>query len=197
MVGFVTRALRPLASSSMRVRGPAMMWRALSSETESRAGIICGKTISKAIREEVTEAVGVLVEETGVRPGLAVVLVGARPDSASYVRAKKKASKEIGITDFGFDYPEDVSEKELIDKINELNDDEAVHGILVQLPLPGHINEEAILTAIAPRKDVDGLHPINVASLASTNTHAGERLPWENFMEIPFPVVRSPSSPWI
>merc|ERR1740117_550560 len=172
------RSQRPIANRALSSLAPA-------------AGIICGKTISKAIRGEVTEAVTELVDKTGVRPGLAVVLVGARPDSASYVRAKKKACTEIGITDFGFDYGEDVTQEEVIKKVQALNADEAVHGILVQLPLPAHIDEEAVLTAIDPKKDVDGLHPLNTASLASTNTH-GARLPWENFMEIPFPVACTP-----
>ena len=175
-----------------QARVPSMA-RTLSTFTPP-AGIICGKTISKAIRDEVTESVATLVDDTGVRPGLAVILVGARPDSASYVRSKKKACTEIGITDSGFDYPEDITQEALVAKVEELNNDESVHGILVQLPLPKHIDEETVLTAIAPRKDVDGLHAINVANLASTNTHGGNRN-WDNMMDIPFPIVRAGPAP--
>lgn len=95
-------------------------------------------------------------ESLGVVPGLAVILVGGRRDSAAYVKSKKKACAEIGITSVGIDYPETVSQEELIAKVKELNEDPSVNGILVQLPLPGHIDEAAVLHTITQDKDVDG-----------------------------------------
>jgi 5,10-methylene-tetrahydrofolate dehydrogenase/methenyl tetrahydrofolate cyclohydrolase len=137
------------------------------------AELISGTAIAKTIREELTVEVAAMKEETGVTPGLAVVLVGDRTDSATYVRSKKKACAEIGIDSFGFDFPEDVTEAELITKVEELNADPKIHGILVQLPLPKHINEDKILDCISQEKDVDGLHPLNVYNLAHTSTHVG------------------------
>jgi 5,10-methylene-tetrahydrofolate dehydrogenase/methenyl tetrahydrofolate cyclohydrolase len=99
-------------------------------------------------------------------PGLAVVLVGSRKDSETYVRSKKKACEEVGIDSFGTELPEDVSESELLKIVSEYNADPDVHGILVQLPLPKHINEQTILDAIDITKDVDGFHPLNIGSLA-------------------------------
>lgn len=134
--------------------------------------LIDGKAIAKRIRSELKEEVATFKVETGITPGLAVILVGARPDSASYVRSKKRHAKEVGFQSIGVDYDEDVSEQTLIDKIDELNQDPAVHGILVQLPLPKHINEQRVIERVHPDKDVDGLHPLNVARLCNTNTHA-------------------------
>ena len=123
-----------------------------------------------------------------------MILVGARRDSQTYVRMKKKACEECDIASFGFDYPDTVTEEELLAKIKELNEDPAVHGILVQLPLPKHIDENAILNSVSRLKDVDGLHPLNAASLCSTATHVGtERLNWESgFSSIPFHVACTP-----
>ncbi len=105
-------------------------------------------------------------EATGKVPGLAVVLVGARKDSETYVRNKKKACEEVGIASFGTDLPEDVSEEELLEVVRGYNDNPDVHGILVQLPLPKHINEQRVLDAISLEKDVDGFHPENIGALA-------------------------------
>jgi 5,10-methylene-tetrahydrofolate dehydrogenase/methenyl tetrahydrofolate cyclohydrolase len=99
-------------------------------------------------------------------PGLATVLVGARKDSQTYVRMKKKACAEVGIQSFGHDLPADVSQEELLDVVRQLNADPAVHGILVQLPLPDHIDDEEILAAISIEKDVDGFHPLNIGRLS-------------------------------
>jgi 5,10-methylene-tetrahydrofolate dehydrogenase/methenyl tetrahydrofolate cyclohydrolase len=134
---------------------------------------IDGNAIAATIRTELKADVDAIKNEFGVTPGLAVVLVGERRDSATYVRSKKKACAEIGITSFGIDYPADVSEAELIAKVDELNSDPAVHGILVQLPLPSHIDEKAVLDRISQEKDVDGLHPLNIAGLCNTKTHGG------------------------
>jgi Tetrahydrofolate dehydrogenase/cyclohydrolase, catalytic domain/Tetrahydrofolate dehydrogenase/cyclohydrolase, NAD(P)-binding domain len=99
-------------------------------------------------------------------PGLAAVLVGSRKDSETYVRSKKKACEEVGIASFGTELPEDVTEGELLEVVRSYNADPSVHGILVQLPLPKHINEQTILDAIDISKDVDGFHPLNIGSLA-------------------------------
>ena len=104
-------------------------------------------------------------------PGLAVILVGDRPDSRAYVRMKKKACVAAGIADFGLDFPADVSQEELLAAVANFNADERVHGILVQLPLPPHIDEAAVINAVDVAKDVDGLHPLSFVALAATGTH--------------------------
>ena len=130
------------------------------------AQIIDGKAIAATIRGEIAEEVAKMKEEYGVVPGLAAVLVGERKDSQTYVRMKKKACIEVGITSIGVDLPGDVSQEELIEKVRELNADPVVDGILVQLPLPDHIDEEAVLREIDIAKDVDGFHPINIGRLS-------------------------------
>ncbi|KAL5655516.1 hypothetical protein ACJX0J_034835, partial [Zea mays] len=99
-------------------------------------------------------------------PGLAVVIVGSRKDSQTYVNMKRKACAEVGICSIDVDLPEDISETALVAEVHRLNADPAVHGILVQLPLPKHINEEKILSEISIEKDVDGFHPLNIGKLA-------------------------------
>jgi 5,10-methylene-tetrahydrofolate dehydrogenase/methenyl tetrahydrofolate cyclohydrolase len=136
--------------------------------------IIDGKAIAETIRGEIKEEVTALVSSTNITPGLAVVLVGNRTDSATYVRMKIKACEEVGIQSFKTEFGADVTEEELIAKVVELNNNPAVHGILVQLPLPGHIHEQKVLDTILPDKDVDGLHPLNLAKLAHTNTHGSK-----------------------
>ena len=154
---------------------------------------IDGKAIAQTIRTEIKDAVAELKTSTGKVPGLAVILVGERRDSQTYVRMKKKACEECGIASFGFDYPSDVTMETLSGKIADLNADPAVHGILVQLPLPEHIDEDAILTSIDPKKDVDGLHPLNTASLCSTSTHVGStKIDWSDFTTIPFHIACTP-----
>jgi 5,10-methylene-tetrahydrofolate dehydrogenase/methenyl tetrahydrofolate cyclohydrolase len=154
------------------------------------AKVIDGNAIAAQVRVELKEAVSRLNEEFGATPGLAVILVGERRDSATYVRAKKKACAEIGVTSYGFDYPSTITQEELIAKVKELNEDPKVNGILVQLPLPSHIDEGAVLHTIAADKDVDGLHPLNVAQLANTKTHGG-RGAW-SFDNIDFHVSCTP-----
>eukprot|EP00586_Coscinodiscus_wailesii_P011320 CAMPEP_0172500276 /NCGR_PEP_ID=MMETSP1066-20121228/136351_1 /TAXON_ID=671091 /ORGANISM="Coscinodiscus wailesii, Strain CCMP2513" /LENGTH=306 /DNA_ID=CAMNT_0013274417 /DNA_START=207 /DNA_END=1127 /DNA_ORIENTATION=- len=150
---------------------------------------IDGKAVAATIRNELKTRVAGMP----TTPGLAVILVGARRDSQTYVRMKKKACEEIGIASFGFDYPDTVSEEEILDKISELNADASVHGILVQLPLPKHIKEQRIIDAVDPAKDVDGLHPRNTASLCSTGTHAGvEKLNWKDMSSVPFHIPCTP-----
>lgn len=155
------------------------------------AALIDGNAIAATIRNELKESVDELKASLGVTPGLAVVLVGERRDSATYVRMKKKACAEIGVDSFGIDLPADVSQEELIKKVDELNADPKVNGILVQLPLPSHIDEHAVLDRISQDKDVDGLHPLNVAQLANTKTHAPGRAAW-SFNTIDFHVSCTP-----
>lgn len=128
------------------------------------ATIIDGKAIAAQVREEVKEKVTAL-KQKGVTPCLAVILVGENPASVSYVTGKQKALAEVGMADRSMHLPESTTEEELLKIIADLNADSSVHGILVQLPLPKHINEEKVLLAINPEKDVDGFHPVNVGNL--------------------------------
>ena len=128
------------------------------------AKIISGSEIAKEIRAEQTERVSRLKEQ-GVTPGLVMIRVGEDPASVSYVSGKEKASEEIGIWSQTIVLPESASEEELLSKVEEMNRAEHVDGILVQLPLPKHINTDKVLNLIDPAKDVDGFHPVNVGRL--------------------------------
>lgn len=128
------------------------------------AKIIDGKEIAAQVRREVAEKTAAL-KEKGTTPCLAVILVGENPASVSYVTGKQKALAEAGMADRSMHLPESTTEEELLEIISKLNNDKTVHGILVQLPLPKHINEEKIILAINPEKDVDGFHPVNVGNL--------------------------------
>ena len=123
---------------------------------------IDGKRIAAGIRAEVAEAASALERSNGVRPGLATVLVGDNPASATYVRMKKKACEEAGLASRVLALPVETSQEELLARVAELNADPEVHGILVQLPLPPQIDEQAVVRAVDPDKDVDGFHPLNV-----------------------------------
>ncbi len=129
------------------------------------AEIILGTKVAAGIREELKEKVKEIKAKKGITPGLAMVRVGEDPGSVSYVSAKSKASDELGIYSETIVYPIDASEEEVLAKVEELNKDPKFHGILVQLPLPKHIDSEKILNTIDPRKDVDGFHPVNVGRL--------------------------------
>lgn len=131
------------------------------------AEIIDGKHVSSEVRKNITSEIKRFKEETGVTPGLAVILVGNNPASAVYVRNKHKACLEVGINSYEITMPEETLEEELLAKIDELNDDPNVHGILVQLPLPKHISEEKVINRISPSKDVDAFHPTNVGKIVS------------------------------
>lgn len=128
------------------------------------AEIIDGKKLAKQIRMEMKEEVSELAT-SGIIPHLTVILVGDEPASKSYVNGKKKASAEVGISSEIIKLPVDITEGELLNTIEKLNQDQSVHGILVQLPLPNHIYEQAVIEAIDPAKDVDGFHPINIGRM--------------------------------
>ena len=126
--------------------------------------IIDGKQIASDVRADVAKKVAEL-KEKGVFPCLAVILVGENPASVSYVTGKRKALAEVGMVDKSITLPESTGEDELLKLIDDLNKDDSVHGILVQLPLPKHINEDKVIMAICPEKDVDGFHPVSVGNM--------------------------------
>ena len=138
-------------------------------ENVKSAKIIDGKEIAAQVRGELKTEIQRLKEKTGTTPGLTVVLVGENPASVVYVRNKIKACEEVGIRSTHHKLPESTTQAELLDLIRELNASKEVHGILVQLPLPKHIDEEAILEEISPMKDVDGFHPYNMGRLMIGN----------------------------
>lgn len=129
--------------------------------------IIDGKTFAANLRKQVQGDVAQLKEKHGITPGLAVILVGEDPASSVYVRNKGKQTLEAGMNSYEFKLPDTTSQEELLKKIDELNKDKNVNGILVQLPLPKAIDERAIINAVAPEKDVDGFHVINVGKLST------------------------------
>ena len=133
------------------------------------AEIINGKIVSAKLRDEIASKVVDFKAKYGGAPGLAVIVVGDDPASAVYVRNKHKACLEVGITSYQIELPGDISEDELISKIDELNADDSVNGILVQLPLPRSINEEHVINRISPEKDVDAFHPANVGRILIGN----------------------------
>jgi methylenetetrahydrofolate dehydrogenase (NADP+)/methenyltetrahydrofolate cyclohydrolase len=129
------------------------------------AQLIKGAEVAAQIREELKTEIAELKAKHNVVPGLVTVLVGADPASQVYVGAKEKTSKELGIYSERYDLPENTTQEELLKLIDKLNKDPKINGILVQLPLPKHLNEEEVLYAIDPKKDVDGFHPVNVGKL--------------------------------
>ena len=151
------------------------------------AKLIDGKIISAAVKNEVATEVAAL-KEKGVTPGLAVIIVGEDPASKVYVANKEKACEQLGMASFKYALPENTTENELLQLINKLNNDSSVNGILCQLPLPRHLNEELIINSIIPEKDVDAFHPQNVGKIMIGNydflpcTPAGimEMLKYEN-----------------
>jgi len=129
--------------------------------------LIDGKKIAAEIREELKKEVSDLKSKTNKVPGLTVILIGDMAPSQIYVRMKEKAANEVGLKSEIIKYPDSIEEKAVLQKIDELNKDESVSGILVQLPLPKHINKQKVIEAILPNKDVDGFHPMNVGNLSS------------------------------
>lgn len=133
--------------------------------------IIDGKKIAQDVRNEIREETLRLKAEKGIVPGLAVILVGDDPASQIYVRGKKNACEEVGFFSKEFKLPADTGEAELLSIIDRLNGDDEIHGFLVQLPVPKHIQTDSLIEAIDPRKDVDGFHPYNVGKLFSGNPY--------------------------
>ena len=129
------------------------------------ANLIDGKLVSATLRENLKKDVEKFKAETGITPGLAVVLVGEDPASCVYVKNKHNGCVAVGMNSFEIRMPESTDEETLLAKIDELNRDEQVHGILVQLPLPRHLDESKVINAIAPQKDVDAFHPINTGKI--------------------------------
>ena len=127
--------------------------------------IIDGKDIAAKTRLRIKEETAKLVDITGITPGLAVILVGDDPASAVYVRNKTRDCLEVGFKSYEHILPASTSQQELLDLVNDLNNDPSVHGILCQLPLPKHLNEQDIIHAIDPKKDVDAFHPVNVGKI--------------------------------
>ena len=129
--------------------------------------IIDGKKIAETLRQKLKKEIIQIKSSFKSVPGLSVILIGEDPASKIYVKNKEKFSKEIGINSEVIKYPENIEEKEVLSKIIELNKNKKVSGILVQLPLPKHINKQKVIETILPEKDVDGFHPINVGNLSS------------------------------
>ena len=129
--------------------------------------LIDGKKAAAELREELKKEVSDLKNKYNKAPGLTVILIGDLAPSQIYVRNKEKSANEVGLKSDVIKYPDSVEEKVVLDKIEELNKDETVSGILVQLPLPKHIDKQKVIEAINPSKDVDGFHPMNVGNLSS------------------------------
>lgn len=127
--------------------------------------LLSGKTVSANTREKIAKDVQDFKEKAGITPGLAVIIVGENEASKVYVRNKHKACAEVGMYSRVIELPESTPESELLDLISELNGDNSIHGILVQLPLPGHIDEQMVINTISPEKDVDAFHPENVGKI--------------------------------
>lgn len=131
------------------------------------ATLIDGKKVSQEIRLKLAEETKCFIEETTIQPHLVVIIVGNNPASMTYVKNKKTSCEAVGFKSTVIELPIEITEAELLTKIIELNEDSAVHGILVQLPLPSHISEEKVIQTISVEKDVDGFHPYQVGALAS------------------------------
>lgn len=131
------------------------------------AHIIDGRAIAADIRKELAEKTAELKQTRGITPGLGLLIVGNDPASLSYVRSKEKACAEVGYHSLVLRWPDDVSEEQILEQVRAWNEDDSIHGILVQLPLPRHVNEQRVLLAISPKKDVDGFHPENVGRLVA------------------------------
>lgn len=138
-------------------------------EKKKMAQIIDGKAISRQVREEIAAGTLAFKEKYGCAPGLAVVIVGSDPASQVYVRNKKRGCEEVGFYSESYELDEETTQEELIALIEKLNNDEKIHGILVQLPLPKHLNETEVLLKIKPEKDVDAFHPYNVGKIMIGN----------------------------
>lgn len=139
-------------------------------QTPMTAKRIDGKAKAEQLAESITEQTAALVAEHGIKPGLAVVIIGEDPASQVYVRNKKRRAEACGFHSVQHTLPEDVSQDDVLRLVDELNNDDAIHGILVQLPLPGHVDEQTITQSISPAKDVDGFHFVNIGKLSAGHT---------------------------
>ncbi len=137
------------------------------------AVVIDGKEAAASVIAAVTEASASLEKEAGVKPGLAVVIVGDDPASHAYVNSKSKMAKQCGFNSIQHSLPEDTSQEKLEKLVAELNADPSIHGILVQLPLPKHLNAEPVILSVSPEKDVDGLHVVNAGKIATGDLETG------------------------
>lgn len=131
---------------------------------------IDGKAKAAELSEKITAETATLLDDHGIKPGLAVVIIGEDPASQVYVRNKKRTAESCGFTSVQHTLPADVSEQDVLDLVASLNGDDAIHGILVQLPLPDHLDEQRITQSISPAKDVDGFHYINIGKLTAGDT---------------------------
>ena len=131
---------------------------------------IDGKAKAAELAASITKDTAALLDEHGIKPGLAVVIIGEDPASQVYVRNKKRTAEDCGFNSVQHTLAEDVPQADVLQLINELNNDDAIHGILVQLPLPDHLDEQAITQAVAPSKDVDGFHFVNIGKLTAGHT---------------------------
>jgi methylenetetrahydrofolate dehydrogenase (NADP+)/methenyltetrahydrofolate cyclohydrolase len=131
---------------------------------------IDGKAKAEQLAESITKQTAALLEEHGIKPGLAVVIIGEDPASQVYVRNKKRRAEACGFHSVQHTLAADTSQEDVLKLIDELNNDDAIHGILVQLPLPDHLNEQTITQAIVPSKDVDGFHYVNIGKLTAGDT---------------------------
>ena len=131
---------------------------------------IDGKAKAEQLAESITEQTAALLSEHGIKPGLAVVIIGEDPASQVYVRNKKRRAEACGFHSVQHTLPEDISQDDVLKLIDELNNDDAIHGILVQLPLPDHLDEQTITQSISPTKDVDGFHFVNIGKLTAGHT---------------------------
>ncbi|MBT8107529.1 MAG: bifunctional methylenetetrahydrofolate dehydrogenase/methenyltetrahydrofolate cyclohydrolase FolD [Gammaproteobacteria bacterium] len=131
---------------------------------------IDGKARAEQLAASITEQTAALLDEHGIKPGLAVVIIGEDPASQIYVRNKKRRAQACGFHSVQHSLPEDVSQDDVVQLVDALNNDEAIHGILVQLPLPGHLDEQTITQSISPSKDVDGFHFVNIGKLTAGHT---------------------------
>jgi len=164
-VGIVAGAAAAVGCTSARRSRDAFHQTVVTATAAKQAVLIDGKKLSADVRKEVKDAVAWLQHKHGLTPGLAVVIVGSRKDSATYVRNKKKAAEEVGFHSIDVSLSDDISEEELVLEISKLNDDPAVHAILVQLPLPSHIDETRVLATIQVDKDADGFSVVNIGRL--------------------------------
>ncbi len=137
----------------------------MAASRKKTAKIIDGKLVSKSVKDDIKREVAEIIDKGANGPHLAAILVGDDPASQTYVASKEKAAHAVGMMSSTYKYPSDISEKELLEVVEYLNNDDEIDGFIVQLPLPPHIDEQKIINAVNPRKDVDGFHPVNVGKM--------------------------------